>query len=113
MIQQGHALAYTKYALDYLSDEKVAKQAMAGAWNGSFELPWEFRVTRPSGAAEAQRTATAPSAQCRIKGNVNKRGERIYYVPGEPSYARTKAENWFCSIGEAEQAGFRRIGSVP
>jgi endonuclease YncB( thermonuclease family) len=109
MIREGHGLAYTKYALDYLSDEKAAKQAMAGAWNGGFELPWEYRLTRPSGAAEAQRTALAPSAQCRIKGNVNKRGERVYHLPVDPTYARTKAENWFCSAAEAEKAGFARV----
>lgn len=108
MIREGHGLAYTKYALDYLSDEKAAKQAMSGAWSGSFELPWEYRLTRPSGAAEAQRTALAPSAQCRIKGNVNKRGERVYHLPVDPAYGRTKAENWFCSASEAEKAGFAR-----
>lgn len=112
-IREGHGLAYTKYALDYLSDERAAKEAMAGAWNGSFELPWEYRQTRPAGAAEAQRTAVAPSAQCRIKGNVNKSGERIYHLPIDPFYTRTKAENWFCGPGEAEKAGFRRAGTTP
>jgi endonuclease YncB( thermonuclease family) len=111
MVRQGHALAYTKYALDYLSDERAAKTKMAGAWNGSFELPWEFRLTRPSGAAESQRTAVAPSANCTIKGNVNKKGERIYHLPADPFYAKTKPENWFCSESEAEAAGFRRAGN--
>lgn len=108
MTRHGHALAYTKYALEYLSDEQAAKAAMAGAWDGSFDLPWEFRLTRPSSAAEAQRTPTAASASCIIKGNVNKQGERIYHLPSDPFYARTKPENWFCSVNEAEAAGFRR-----
>lgn len=111
MARSGHALAYTKYALDYVIDERAAKQALAGAWSGTFEMPWTFRISRPSGAAEAQRSAVAPSARCVIKGNVNKRGERIYHMVSDPFYDRTKPENWFCSVGEAEQAGFRRAGN--
>jgi endonuclease YncB( thermonuclease family) len=111
MARSGNALAYTKYALDYVIDERAAKQEQIGAWSGSFELPWEFRLSRPSGAAEAQRSAVAPSASCIIKGNVNKRGERIYHMASDPSYTRTKPENWFCSVDEAEQAGFRRAGN--
>jgi endonuclease YncB( thermonuclease family) len=110
MARNGHALAYTKYALDYVIDEKAAKAESIGAWGGTFQLPWEFRTTRPSGAAEAQRSATAPSANCTIKGNVNKNGERIYHLPSDPFYPRVKPENWFCSADEAEQAGFRRAG---
>jgi endonuclease YncB( thermonuclease family) len=110
MARSGHALAYTKYSLDYVSDERVAKRELAGAWSGSFELPWEFRISRPSGAAEAQRSAIAPSANCSIKGNVNKKAQRIYHLKTDPSYARTNPENWFCSIVEAEQAGFKRAG---
>jgi endonuclease YncB( thermonuclease family) len=110
MARQGHALAYTKYALDYVIDERAAKQERAGAWEGSFELPWEFRISRPSGAAEAQRAPIAPSAKCNIKGNVNKEGERIYHLPSDPFYYRVKPENWFCSNQEAESAGFRRAG---
>jgi endonuclease YncB( thermonuclease family) len=111
MARSGHALAYTKYSLDYVSDERAAKRQLAGAWSGSFELPWEFRISRPSGAAEAQRSAIAPSANCTIKGNVSKKAERIYHLKTDPSYARTKPENWFCSVEEAEQAGFRPVGS--
>lgn len=92
-------------------DERAAKLEQVGAWSGSFELPWEFRASRPSGAAEVQRSAVAPSASCTIKGNVNKRGERIYHIAGDPFYTRTKPENWFCSVDEAEQAGFRRADS--
>jgi endonuclease YncB( thermonuclease family) len=111
MVRQGHALAYLKYALDYVYDEEQAKQDKVGAWSGGFIPPWEFRVSRPSGAAEAQRTSIAPSADCTIKGNVNAKGDRIYHMEGTRDYARTKPENWFCSTEEAETAGFRRAGS--
>ncbi len=30
-----------------------------------------------------------------IKGNINSKGEKIYHIPGDPWYDRTKAEVWF------------------
>lgn len=111
MARNGHALAFTRYAYDYVSDEAHAKADRAGAWGGSFEMPWDFRQTRSTGAAEAQRASTAPSANCVIKGNVTRDGERIYHMPTDPYYVRTKAENWFCGASEAERAGFRRAAN--
>ncbi len=53
----------------------------------------------------------ALAAACLIKGNINRRGERIYHVPGSKWYARTKinrpGERWFCSEEEAIAAGWR------
>lgn len=109
MARSGHALAYVKYALDYVSDEATAKEIKAGAHGGSFEAPSAYRLTRTSGAAEAQRSL-APSSECTIKGHVTKEGKRIYHLTSDPYYTRTKPENWFCSESEAEQAGFRRAG---
>lgn len=103
-------MAYLKYSVDYVIDEHDAEHGKAGAWGGSFQLPWEFRITRPSGAAEAQRQSLAPSPTCIIKGNVNREGVRIYHMPNDPFYTRTNPENWFCTIDEAERAGFRRAG---
>ena len=47
-----------------------------------------------------------------IKGNINRKGERIYHVPGSRSYAETiidegKGERWFCTEAEAIAAGWR------
>jgi endonuclease YncB( thermonuclease family) len=110
MARNGHALAYTKYAYDYVSDEAVAKENTIGAWSGSFDMPWDYRQTRSPSSAEAQRTATAPSANCNIKGNVRKDGTRIYHMPSDASYQKVKPENWFCDEDEAKRAGFRRAG---
>ena len=110
MAREGHALAYVRYARDYVFDESVAKAKRAGAGNGSLVPPWEYRLTRRSGGAEAQRTAEAPSADCTIKGNFNAKGDRIYHLAGSREYARTKPENRFCSVDEAERAGFRASG---
>jgi endonuclease YncB( thermonuclease family) len=107
MARQGHALAYIKYSLDYVSDQQAAKESQSGAWEGSFEKPWEYRLTRNAAGAEAARSVTQPSANCNIKGNVRQDGTRIYHKPGDPSYLKVKPENWFCDIDEAAQAGFR------
>lgn len=42
-----------------------------------------------------------------IKGNINSKGEKIYHLPGDQWYDRTKAERWFKTVQEAEAAGFR------
>lgn len=43
----------------------------------------------------------------RIKGNVNREGERIYHLPGQANYDRVEAEFLFESEEQAQAAGFR------
>jgi hypothetical protein len=55
--------------------------------------------------------APPPPSGCLIKGNISSNG-RIYHVPGSPSYDATKideskGEKWFCTVQEAEAAGWR------
>jgi len=57
-------------------------------------------------------TARSPEA-CRIKGNINLQGERIYHVPGGAWYQKThvnieRGDRWFCTEEEARRAGWRR-----
>ena len=55
-----------------------------------------------------------PVVGCNIKGNIQKRtGERIYHVPGQEYYSRTRVdwlrgERWFCSESAAQSAGWRK-----
>lgn len=56
--------------------------------------------------------ATPPDPSCAIKGNVNSSGGRIYHTPDGQFYDRTdikfeEGDRWFCTVGEAEAAGFR------
>ena len=49
---------------------------------------------------------------CQIKGDIGEDGERLYHRPGEPRYgwvwiSEAKGERWFCSVEEAEAAGWR------
>jgi len=46
MVRQGWALAYRRYCKDYLDDEKAAKVAWKGLWQGEFVPPWEWRKQR-------------------------------------------------------------------
>jgi endonuclease YncB( thermonuclease family) len=109
MVRQGWAVAYRQYSNDYVFDEDSAKSAKAGAWAGKFTLPWDYRAGGRGQIAEAQRTDDpAPADGCVIKGNINSKGEKIYHMPGDNSYARTKPEAMFCSEDEAARAGFRR-----
>jgi len=43
-----------------------------------------------------------------IKGNINKKGEKIYHIPTEKFYSKTKPEVWFKTEDEAIEAGYRK-----
>lgn len=111
MVAEGWALAYRRYATDYVDHELAAQNAQRGIWRGEFVAPWEWRRGRRlTGSGEE---AARPQTECRIKGNISRRGDRIYHVPGGRYYARTridlaKGERWFCSEQEALSAGWRR-----
>ena len=53
----------------------------------------------------------AIAGQCRIKGNISKRGgERIYHTSGQKYYLHSQinlvgGERWFCSEAKARAAG--------
>ena len=68
----------------------------------------------PSGPAGPPAAITTPETGpngCDIKGNISANG-RIYHLPGSADYGRTRidesrGERWFCSVAEAEAAGWR------
>ena len=43
MVREGWALAYRKYAKDYVGEESEARAAGTGLWRGQFVEPWEWR----------------------------------------------------------------------
>lgn len=63
------------------------------------------------GAGQTAGADAGPAAT--VKGNINRDGEKIYHLPGDPAYERTHAEEMFRSAEEAEAAGFRRAGQRP
>jgi endonuclease YncB( thermonuclease family) len=110
LVRRGHALAYRRYALDYEADENTARSARSGAWSGEFAPPWAWRASAPRQTAAIAARTTPASSACAIKGNIRSDGTRIYHLPDGRFYARTQAEALFCSVSEAEAAGFRRAG---
>ena len=127
MVKSGWALSYVRVSHDYDADEKAARDAKAGMWQGAFIAPWDWRVRNKKtvilGAAKPPANAhaillasasgsVAPSPDCTIKGNVNSAGECIYHKPTSRWYAQIKMQinkgtRWFCSVDEAEAAGCR------
>ena len=127
LVSNGWALAFTQFSRDYEADEKAAREAKAGMWQGAFIAPWDWRVrnkkTAILGAVKPPENASAillasasgpvaPSPDCTIKGNVNRSGECIYHKPTSRWYAKiemkiSKGTRWFCSVDEAEAAGCR------
>ena len=121
LVREGLALAFVRYSARYVKEEKEAKDAKRGLWAGTFQAPWEWRASNgsqeyaaPVGLLQNAQQKSAPNAKadCLIKGNINRSGDRIYHVPGSKWYSRTEisernGERWFCSVAEAEAAGWR------
>ncbi len=84
MVTEGLALAYRRYSLDYVDQEANAQVARRGIWAGGFVMPWEWRWGKRLTAND-----NVPD-QCAIKGNINRKGERIYHMPGQQAYGVTR-----------------------
>jgi endonuclease YncB( thermonuclease family) len=48
LVRRGWAVAYRKYSKDYVPQEDRARQAKAGVWSGTFEMPWDWRKAQRS-----------------------------------------------------------------
>lgn len=43
MVKNGWAVAYRRYGLDYVQEERLARKRGAGIWSAQFEMPWDWR----------------------------------------------------------------------
>ena len=69
LVTNGWALAFVRISRDYEPDEKAAREAKAGMWQGAFIAPWDWRVrnkktailgaTKPPESAKAILLASA------------------------------------------------------
>jgi endonuclease YncB( thermonuclease family) len=110
LVAEGLARAYARYSDAYLEVEADARAARRGLWAGAAEAPWEYRAEGFTAAA----ASAAPPEGCAIKGNLSAGGDRVYHLPGSPSYERTRidpsrGEAWFCDEAAASAAGFRPV----
>ena len=46
LVRTGMALAYRRYAEDYIADEEAARAARSGLWAGQFDAPWDWRRSK-------------------------------------------------------------------
>ncbi len=104
LVRRGLAFAYVQYGDDY-----VAQQAAAAAVDRGLHA---LRVTQPSWHRQTRAVGRIPTdPACAIKGNIGVSG-KIYHQPGQAFYERTgirpeRGERWFCSVAEAQAAGWR------
>ena len=79
----------------------------------SDHCPIEIVLIPGAPAAPTPVRAEAPPAQLPIKGNINSRHQKLYHLPGCPSYAETRidesrGERVFASEAEAIASGWQR-----
>ena len=125
LVRDGWAIAYRRYSTAYVDEEASAKAAKRGVWRGEFVPPWDWRRgdrlksasrDRVKATREAPRVSARDRGGCSIKGNISHNsGKRIYHMPGDRDYERTRistsrGERYFCSEAEARAAGWRRAG---
>ena len=112
MVAEGLAWAYTRYSVAYVETEALARADRRGLWQGEAQVAWSYRARAFVPASGGD---DAADRECRIKGNINARGERIYHTPDSRWYARVhvneaKGQRWFCDETEARAAGWRPVG---
>lgn len=113
MVRRGWAVAYTDFSLDYVDEERAARAEGLALWRSQFERPHDYRARLRAEQASEAAEQDPPSSDCAIKGNISRNGTRIYHLPGQADYERTRinedeGEQWFCSPAGAERAGWRQ-----
>ncbi len=111
LVRQGLAFADGSLWSSYSAQQAEAQEAKAGLWGGEPERPdaWRDRLF-------ADAAAGAPGG-CPVKGRIQS-GRRTYLLPHSADYARfsireERGDRWFCSVEEAEAAGFQARDAKP
>ena len=114
IIEGGYGSEYTynesapyKKQTEYKTAQTKAKQDGKGQWADGACTSSKSEPTNDT----TEVTVTQP--KCVIKGNISKKGEKIYHLPGQRYYDDTvitesKGERWFCTEQEAINAGWRK-----
>ena len=121
IVRAGYAMDWPRHSGGaHALEQEDAKTNKRGLWAYQFEPPWEYRQRYRAQERQVEEPSTilplmknTASQNCRIKGNISAKGERIYHVPGQDHYDETvistwKGERWFCSEAEARAAGWRK-----
>lgn len=92
----------------------IRDAGVAAGFERRFETIWTAGrpYTGPK-VADASMAVGHP-AGCEIKGNVNRKGARIYHLPTDPAYHKitmnSPEKRWFCSETQAREAGWHHVG---
>jgi hypothetical protein len=102
---RGLAVAHAQKLLS-LADYAVTPDGVYGRKTAAAVESFQRRNLGKTQAAEK-------TQGCAIKGNISRGNERIYHMPFQQFYSRTKidegkGERWFCTEQEALDAGWRR-----
>jgi hypothetical protein len=86
-------------------DQKISLREAQG------EIAHDWIAAYKKYIGEPKTIIQPPSPGCVIKGNLNRKGERIYFRPGDLNYAQVNmakpGTQWFCTEAEAKAAGWR------
>ena len=111
IISSGYGYEYT-YNIPYQkqSEYKTAQSEASSAGKGLWSPSTCSGQKTPAPQPTPSPTSTA---NCKIKGNINSKGEKIYHMPGQKYYDATKidtskGERYFCTEQEAVNAGWRK-----
>ena len=133
LVSRGLVVSYKQYSnKQYVKLEEDARAAKLGIWEGQFVTPsvWrkqqkangggggfgdlssDVKVEPPRSKQVAEPLLECPDRSLPIKGNVGKKGVKLYYIPGASNYEKvkideTKGERFFCSVKEAERDGWK------
>lgn len=104
----------TRHVDLFYAAQKEAQAKGIGIWsieNYATDKGFNSDVSNTSSSTTTNKntgsSSSSTDSSCNIKGNISSSGEKIYHSPGQAYYEKTKEEEMFCSIKEAEGAGYR------
>lgn len=90
----------------YVTERGFVKEKVPN-WSPGKTLP-EVSNSDSSSTVKSSTTTKNSNSACSIKGNINMKGNKTYFLKGDRNYEQVKEEELFCSEDEAKQAGFKR-----
>ncbi|GEK34309.1 hypothetical protein KSI01_18420 [Kurthia sibirica] len=99
---------------EYDAAQNKAKQAKLGIWQyPGYVTDRGFIKSavpnwQPGKSLNTSTSQKVQTADCKIKGNINAKGNKNYFLPGDPNYEQVNEEEMFCSQNEAQKAGFKK-----
>ena len=104
MMRAGWGAVNPKYSKRYAKEEKEAREAKRGIWQGSFIPPWEWRRGKREVDRNKSNNVSAPGLN---SSAVKKSRSGICHCPGGRSYSRTKRFTPYQTIKACFESGGR------